>query len=177
MTDAAAALPFRDRARASLVDAGFAPSPFELDVVEGNERLFGPLIRQLLAVDYSVIAPERARHYGRPQDIEWAVDRSGQSARSRVRTLKIDSIAPTLKVRLSGKRAAGKELKIAVKAKDAGGAGLDHVTVDYGDHSATSHVTTTRHRYKRGTFTLKVAAVDKAGNVARKQVKLRIKKS
>ena len=65
----------------------------------------------------------------------------------------------------------------ASRATDTGGAGLDHITVDYGDRSATSTPRTTRHRYKRGTFTLKVAAVDKAGNVTRKQVQLRIKKA
>ena len=106
-----------------------------------------------------------------------SVDRAGQIARSRVRTLKIDATPPTLKVKVSGKRAAGKALKISVTAKDAGGSGLDHVTVNYGDKSATTQTRTTRHRYKRGKFTLKVAAVDKAGNVTRKQTKLTIKKS
>jgi hypothetical protein len=106
-----------------------------------------------------------------------AVDRAGQTNRSRARTLKIDSIAPTLKVSISGKRAAGKALKITATAKDTGGAGLDHITVDYGDRSPTASATTTRHRYKRGKFTLKVAAVDKAGNVTRVQKALRIKKS
>jgi hypothetical protein len=94
-----------------------------------------------------------------------------------VRTLKIDSIPPTLKVTVAGKRVAGKPLKITVKATDTGGAGLDHITVDYGDHSKATQTATTRHRYKRGKFTLKVAAVDKAGNVSRKEVKLTIKKS
>ena len=51
------------------------------------------------------------------------------------------------------------------------------MTVDYGDHSAATHATRSRHRYRRRKFTLKVVAVDKAGNVARKGVKLRIKKS
>jgi hypothetical protein len=64
-----------------------------------------------------------------------------------------------------------------VTARDAGGSGLDHITVDYGDRSAKTQTKTTRHRYKRGSFTLKVAAVDKAGNVTRKETKLRIKKS
>jgi PKD domain-containing protein len=107
-----------------------------------------------------------------------SVDRAGQTARSRARTLKIDATAPKLTVKITGKRVAGKSLKITVKAKDSGGSGLDHVTVDYGDKSATSHVATTRHRYKkRGSFKVKVAAVDKAGNVTRKETKLRIKKS
>jgi len=105
-----------------------------------------------------------------------AVDRSGQVNRSRTRTLKVDSIAPTLKVSISGKRKAGQSLKISVRAKDTGGAGLDHINVDYGDHTPISNTSTTRHRYKRGTFRLKVAAVDKAGNIARVQKTLRIKK-
>jgi hypothetical protein len=105
-----------------------------------------------------------------------AVDRAGQVSKSRVRTLKIDSIAPTVKVKVSGKRVKGKALKIAVTAADSGGSGLDHVTVDYGDRSATTRTRTTRHHYRNGHFTLKVAAVDKAGNVTRKTVKLTIKK-
>jgi hypothetical protein len=106
-----------------------------------------------------------------------AVDARGQTAHSRARTLRIDATAPALKVRVSGKRSRGQTLKISVTAKDAGGSGLDHVTVDYGDRSATTQTRTTRHRYKRGKFTLKVAAVDKAGNVTRKQTKLTIKTS
>ena len=107
-----------------------------------------------------------------------AIDRAGQISRSRVRTLKIDATPPTLTVKVTGKRAAGQNVKVTVKAKDSGGSGLDHVTVDYGDKSATTQTATTRHRYKkRGSFTVKVAAVDKAGNVTRKETKLRIKKS
>ncbi len=106
-----------------------------------------------------------------------AVDRAGQINRSRARTLKIDSIAPTLKVSISGRRVAGKRLKITATARDTGGSKLDHITVDYGDHSPTSRSRTTRHTYKRGKFTLKVAAVDKAGNVTRVKKALRIKKS
>ncbi|HWK27644.1 MAG TPA: hypothetical protein VNS09_13835 [Solirubrobacter sp.] len=104
-----------------------------------------------------------------------AVDQAGQTSRSRLRTMRIDATAPTLKVKVSGKRAAGSTLKIAVSARDRGGSGLDHVTVDYGDKSRTTRAKQTSHRYRHGTFTLKVAAVDKAGNVARKSVKLRIK--
>ncbi len=105
-----------------------------------------------------------------------AVDRAGQVARSRARTLKIDATAPTLTVKVSGKRAAGKTLKISVKAVDHGGSGLDHVTVDFDDHSATTHAKTVTHRYRRGKYTLDVAAVDKAGNIAHKLTTLKIKK-
>lgn len=105
-----------------------------------------------------------------------AVDRVGQTARSRARTLRIDSLAPRLSVKVGGKRRAGEALKISVSAVDRGGSGLDHITVDYGDRSRTTRERRTTHRYRRGRWTLKVAAVDKAGNVARKQVRLRIKK-
>ena len=82
---------------------------------------------------------DAARRRSPPGKHTWqieSVDRAGQTNRSRARTLKIDSIAPTLKVTVSGKRAAGRALKITVTAKDAGGAGLDHITVDYGDQLA-----------------------------------------
>ncbi len=104
-----------------------------------------------------------------------SIDHAGQTSRSRAQTLRIDPLAPTLRVTIGGTRKAGKNVRIRVRASDPGGSGIDHVTVDYGDRSATSRKTTTRHRYRRGSFTLKVAAVDRAGNVTRKQVRLRIR--
>jgi hypothetical protein len=105
-----------------------------------------------------------------------AVDEHGQTSRSRVRTLKVDATPPKLTVHVSGKRQAGAGLKIKVSVSDTGGSGLDHTTVDFGDKSSTTTSRTVTHHYKHGSFTLKVAAVDKAGNIARKTVKLRIKK-
>ena len=105
-----------------------------------------------------------------------AVDIHGQTSRSRARTLKIDATAPALKVTVSGKRQRGQTLKIRLSVRDVGGSGLDHTTIDFGDKSATTASRTVSHRYRAGKFTLKVVAVDKSGNVARKEVKLRIKK-
>ncbi len=113
-----------------------------------------------------------------PGEHTWQVetiDQAGQTARSRVRTLRIDSIDPRLSVRVTGRRAAGQNLRIRVRATDRGGSGMHHITVDYGDRSRKSRSADTRHRYSRGRYTLKVAAVDKAGNVTRKQVRLRIR--
>lgn len=106
-----------------------------------------------------------------------AVDQAGQTTRSRVRTMKIDATAPTLNVRVSGKRQAGAGLKIRVTVSDRGGSGLSHTTIDYGDRSGTTRSRSVTHRYARGTYRLRVAAVDKAGNVTRKEVRLRIKRS
>lgn len=106
-----------------------------------------------------------------------AVDARGQVTRSRVRTLRIDSVKPTVSLKIEGKRVVGSNLKFTVRAKDKGGSGLDRITLDYGDKSGRVEQKTTRHRYsKSGTYRLTVRAVDKAGNVTRKQVKLRIKK-
>jgi hypothetical protein len=103
------------------------------------------------------------------------VDQAGQTNRSRPGTLRIDPTAPKLTVRVTGTRKARRNLRIRVSASDAGGSGIDHITVDYGDRSKTSKAANTRHRYKRGRYTVKVAAVDRAGNVTRKQVRLRIR--
>jgi hypothetical protein len=104
-----------------------------------------------------------------------SVDHAGQTSRSRARTLRIDPLAPKIRLAIRGSRKAGRNLLIRVRATDTGGAGIDHITVDYGDRSKKSRSKSTRHRYRRGSYTLKVAAVDKAGNVTRRQVRLRIK--
>jgi hypothetical protein len=124
----------------------------------------------------SSLVPATPLATGRHKWYVEAVDLRGQTARSRERTMKLDATAPTLRVRVDGKRSRGKALKIRVTVADRGGSGLDHTTIDFGDRSATTKSRSVRHAYRAGTFTLKVAAVDKAGNVTRKQVKLRIKK-
>ena len=107
-----------------------------------------------------------------------AVDRAGQTTRSRVRTLRIDATPPTLKVTVSGKRAAGAgaEDHASRRPTRRRRARPHHGRLrrQVGDDAA---------RARRATATsaarsrCKVAAVDKAGNVTRKEVKLRIKKS
>jgi hypothetical protein len=124
----------------------------------------------------SSLVPATPLTTGRHKWYVEAVDLRGQTARSRERTMKLDATAPTLSVRVDGKRSRGQALKIRVTVKDRGGSGLDHTTIDFGDHSTTTRSRKVSHRYRAGKFTLKVAAVDKAGNVTRKEVKLRIRK-
>jgi hypothetical protein len=124
----------------------------------------------------SSLVPATPLKTGRHKWFVEAVDLRGQTSRSRERTMKLDATAPTLSVRVDGKRARGQALKIRVTVSDQGGSGLDHTTIDFGDHSSTSRSRKVSHRYRAGKFTLKVAAVDKAGNVTRKEVKLRIRK-
>jgi hypothetical protein len=125
----------------------------------------------------SSLVPATPLATGRHKWYVEAVDLRGQTARSRERTMKLDATAPTLSVRVDGKRARGQALKIRVTAKDRGGSGLDHTTIDFGDRTSTTKSRKVTHHYRAGKFTLKVAAVDKAGNVTRKEVKLRIRKN
>ena len=104
------------------------------------------------------------------------VDRRGQTALSRERPIRIDTAIPKLSVRVSGKRRRGATLKISVRASDGKGSGLSYVEIDFGDKSRHVRVRSAKHRYRAGRFTLRVKAVDNVGNVARRTVKLRIKK-
>jgi hypothetical protein len=97
-----------------------------------------------------------------------AIDRAGQATRSHTRTLRIDALAPRISVSVLGRR-------VRVRSRDRGGSGLAHATVAFGDrHSAGG--ATVSHVYARpGHFTLRVRATDRAGNVARRTVKLHIR--
>jgi hypothetical protein len=104
------------------------------------------------------------------------VDRRGQTAVSRERFIRVDTAVPKLSVRLSGKRRRGSTLKLSARASDGKGSGLAYVEIDFGDKSRRVRGTSASHRYRAGRFTLTVKAVDKVGNVARRTIKLRIKK-
>jgi hypothetical protein len=104
-----------------------------------------------------------------------AVDEAGQVTSSHTRTVRVDARAPRLRVSVTGARRAGRVLRISAKAADRGGSGLAHVTIAFGDRSHSVRGRSARHAYRRGRFTLTVSAADKAGNVARRSVKLRIR--
>jgi len=145
--------------------------------------LWGPLTYRVMIDGQQVaqtantqLIPRTPLKTGRHSWQIFAVDARGQISHSRLRTIKVDATAPAIKVKVAGKRAAGQTLKIKVTALDHGGSGLDHTTLDFGDHSATTRSRTVSHRYAAGSYTLKVAAVDRAGNIGHATVKLKIKK-
>jgi hypothetical protein len=137
-----------------------------------NVYIDNVLVGQTQAETFAPTAPVKSgRHTFRVD----AVDRAGQVTGSHTRTLRVDALAPRLSFKVSGSRRAHGFVSVTVKAKDRGGSGLDHVTVAYGDRSST-HAARSRHAYRRsGRYTLKVSAVDRAGNVARRSVRLRIR--
>ena len=97
-----------------------------------------------------------------------ATDIRGQSKRSKSRTVRIDMTGPRVTVRVERD---GGVSKIHWSAHDVrrplGSSGFSRVRVDFGDgaESRTVHSSrgTVSHRYRR-TATLRVIAIDKAGN-------------
>ena len=99
-----------------------------------------------------------------------AVDRRGQQASSRVRTIRIDSVAPRLRARVAR---SGRLVSVRVSGSDPKGSGLKYVQTNWGDGARRTRRSRAAHRYRAGRFTLRVKAVDKAGNVATRSVRLR----
>jgi len=105
-----------------------------------------------------------------------SIDRRGQVVSSRERFLRVDPAPPLVRVRISGVRKVRRTLKISVSATDEG-TGVGTVSVDFGDRTAKSTLRRSTHRYRRrGTFTLTARVADRAGNVTRYTVRLRITK-
>jgi hypothetical protein len=101
-----------------------------------------------------------------------AIDVRGQQTASPVRRVRFDNKPPTFRVRIGGKRRAGRALHVVVKPRDIKGSGVRQVRVRYGDSKRV--VKQRRHVYRRGRFTLKVTVTDVAGNRRIKKVKLHI---
>jgi hypothetical protein len=97
-----------------------------------------------------------------------ATDIRGQSRRSKSRTIRIDMTGPRLTVNVERE---GGMSKIRWRARDVqrprGSSGFSHVRISFGDGAKDRTVHDTRgtvsHRYRRSA-TLRVTAVDKAGN-------------
>ena len=109
-----------------------------------------------------------------------ATDRRGQTSGSPTRLLRVDNTPPTLVVRVSGTRRAGRLLKFRFAAGDVqnpGASGLARIRVVWGDGSVPVLTAKTAvHRYPRGRYTLRVSATDKAGNYVIVANRLVIKK-
>ena len=100
-----------------------------------------------------------------------AVDRRGQVAASRTRTFRVEAGLPFLDVTV---RRRGRRVTVSTIARDRGPAGLDFVRIDWGDRSKRIRRRSGVHSYRPGRYTLRVQAVDKAGNVTTKSRVLRI---
>jgi hypothetical protein len=98
-----------------------------------------------------------------------ATDRRGQSVTTAVKPLKVDTVAPTVSFSVKRKkRVAAVTAKAGDVIPPSGQAsGIKFVRIDWGDGSGFAQARSARHSYGRtGSFTVRVSATDKAGNVA-----------
>jgi hypothetical protein len=123
------------------------------------------------------LVPTQRLSAGRPIKYQViAIDSRGQESPSRTRRVRFDNDAPKIRVRIIGKRRAGRALRVVVRARDKG-SGTREVRVRYGDSRRVFKQRKRfagRHVYARGRYTLKVTAYDVAGNRRIKKVKLRV---
>ncbi len=114
-----------------------------------------------------------------------ATDRRGQSFTTNTSTIRVDATPPEVAFKVSGSREAGKTLKFALTADDVlggtGRSGLRYVRVDFGDKSPKVTIkdkkATVSHEFKRGRYTVRVSATDRAGNSVAVTRRLTIKKA
>lgn len=136
-------------------------------------NLFGP-VRYRVLVDRVPITETFGReHIVLPGQIadgvhRWqivAIDRRGQETTSRSRTLRVDNTPPRLRIGVKKKK---RVVTVTAKGGDPDGAyptGLSRILVDFGDGRLTRMDRKATKRYARlGRYTVRVKAVDKAGN-------------
>jgi len=138
----------------------WGPQTFQVQV---DGRVVGTTRRNALV-------PARRLAGGRHHWRVVALDRRGQASPSARRALSIASAALRLSVRVSGSRRAGSPLRIVARVRGR----LDRIAVSYGDGTRAARRPVSRHRYRRGTYTLTVRAFDPSGNFVEKRVRLRI---
>jgi hypothetical protein len=149
--------------------------------------LWGPPTYTVL-LDNKPVATTQNTNWTPPQAVpdgvhRWriiATDRRGQQTGSATRQLKVDNTPPTLTVRVSGTRKAGRLLKFTFSTGDvqtAGASGLKQIRVVWGDGSRPV-LTGKRvaHRFRRGRYTVRVSSTDKAGNFVVATKRLVVKK-
>ena len=89
---------------------------------------------------------------------------------SRSYSFRVDPKLPTLRISV---RRTGRRVSVSSRAADRGPSGLRSVQIDWGDGSHTVHRNSS-HVYKKGRYTLRVTAADRAGNETVKSQALRI---
>jgi hypothetical protein len=152
-------------------------------------ELWGPLTYNVL-IDNKLVAQTTSTGVTVPGVVadgvhRWrvvATDIHGQSSATPSRNLRVDATPPKVTYKLSGARKRGRPVKVVVQATDASGtaakaSGLDHVRISFGDGSRPIAGVRAIHRYGHsGKVTVRISAVDKAGNVAVKTRRITIHK-
>lgn len=170
----AAVLPFR-YARLSQPTLAWAPA----------HQVWGPL-RYTVSVDGVQIGQATGTSLLTPSPLRdgphrWqvtAVNRAGLQSTAQSATVFVDTLAPTVSLKLSGARRARSVIHINVSYSDGPGAassGISEVVVRWGDGTSAHVVRRTLHVYRRaGRYVLTVTVKDQAGNTTTLTRHLRI---
>jgi hypothetical protein len=109
-----------------------------------------------------------------------ATDRHGQSVVSRSRLLRVDATPPRLTFRVRGERRAGKVVRVEARAADVlnpYASGIAYVRIRFALGTPTVTARSAAHRYaRRGSYTIRVSATDRAGNAKVVTRRIKIKK-
>jgi hypothetical protein len=107
-----------------------------------------------------------------------AVNRAGLQRTSPAATVFVDTLAPTVSLKLTGARRAGSVIRINVSYSDgpaADSSGISVVVVRWGDGASTRITHRKLHVYRRaGRYVLTVTVKDRAGNTTTLTRHLRI---
>ncbi len=118
-----------------------------------------------------------------------AADRRGQTTSTKLRELRVDGTPPLIRLRISGRRRAGGRVRLAARPVDQVPAirrrraskaqvqvsGIRFVRFNFGDGTPTVLGSTVTHAFRRGSFTVTITAVDRAGNRSVVTQRLRIR--
>jgi hypothetical protein len=146
-------------------------------------NLFGGVTYRVL-LNGTVIGESRTNEYivprgqipdGRHRWQVESVDRRGQAARSRSRLLRVDNTPPALRI---GVRTSKRVVTVTAKAGDPRGAlptGVSRILADFGDGRLVRLKRKLSRRYARtGRYTVRIKAIDKAGNETVRERRVKI---
>jgi hypothetical protein len=105
-----------------------------------------------------------------------AVDARGQEKLGTLRKIGVDVTSPRVVVKVTGKRRAGRRLRVRARGFDGQGSGIRRVVMHWGDGTPPVAARSAVHRYRRGKFRLRVTATDRVGNRGSSTVRLRIRR-
>jgi hypothetical protein len=123
-------------------------------------------------IDGDVVGQTNAPQLAIPRSVDdgrhrWrviATDRRGQTWATPRRLLRLDVTPPRVVLRL---RRSGRTVHFVMRGGDVGrslATGLARRRINFGDGSSRRISSSTAHTYRRGTYTVRATAIDRAGN-------------
>jgi hypothetical protein len=165
----------------------FRPKPQPTLRWDAGPQLWGPLSFQVVIDGVESGSTAERKHAvaapladGEHQWFVRSIDRRGQVTVSKPRVLRIDTVAPTVKLSTSGRRKVRRPVRFRIAAAD-GTSGIASVQIDFGDGTPAvkrrGGTLNVGHPYaRRGAYRVAARTVDKAGHTAVDTLDIRVRK-